>query len=128
MSTTAVKKTCDRCGDSLEFSSWHYADVSLCGECNGKRIAQPRFDWEAEEQRTNDLEDLVLQLVERVEKLEQAWRDINSTKKDNSFEMDLAGNYKPRIPTERELNKADKELLELELSGQQTAKAIKAME
>ena len=107
MSITAVKKTCDNCGGSLEFSSWHYADVSLCGECNGKRIAQPRFDWEFEEQRTNDLEDLVLQLVERIEKLELCVRyplqEVTTTCSEPQSDV----NHKP---------------------GQQIAKAIKAME
>ena len=60
-------------------------------------------------ERTNDLEDLVLQLVDRVEKLEQAWRDINSTKRDCSVSIDLAGHYVPD-------------------PGAVIAKAIKAME
>ena len=89
----------------------------------GKTVVMSVFQWHAladikynvehEQERTDDhiedLEDLVLQLQDRIEKLEQAWRDSNSTKQDCSVSIDLAGHYVPD-------------------PGAVIAKAIKAME
>ena len=33
----SIKKACDMCGGSLEFGSWHFADMSVCSSCNQKR-------------------------------------------------------------------------------------------
>ena len=69
--------TCGACGQDLnpDNGTGLCFNATLCQyrvQNKQPSLGQPRFDWEFEEQRTNDLEDLVLQLVERVEKLEQA--------------------------------------------------------
>ena len=67
---------CEKCGTSpgsrpLCYACYNNRELIHAYKNNPLReVRQPRFDWEAKEQRTNDLEDLVLQLVERVEKLE----------------------------------------------------------
>ena len=79
--------TCGACGQDLDPRN----DTGFCFNSDMCKyrvqnkqppLGQPRFDWEAEEQRTNDLEDLVLQLVERVEKLESGKPDMPEPEKD----------------------------------------------
>ena len=125
------------------------ARLIRCGELlNGE--APWVYDSESEEQRTNDLKDLVLQLVERVEKLEQRVSAVVShvefqldSGQEKTIEiMDRIGRLefavqelerpyyekpKSRIPTERELNKADRELRAASESGHHIARALEKM-
>ena len=102
MSTTGISPNCIKCGMSLINGGCTWRNgAPTCWSCTEKESRQPRFDWEAEEQRMDDLEDLVLQLVDRIERLEFAVQEL----KRPYYE-------KPQTV----------------VPGQQIAKAIKAME
>ena len=60
------------CCPSCGMVGGHNDDCSALRMYNKIYVREPRFDWEFEEQRTNDLEDLVLQLVERIDGLEKS--------------------------------------------------------
>ena len=83
-----------------------------------KMTRQPRFDWEAEEQRMDELEDLVFQLLERVEKLEQRngilFKEIDARLKD----LERVRDFGHEISANR---------IECDSAGQNIANAIKAM-
>ena len=92
--------TCGACGKDLDprNNTGFCFNEALCQyrvQNKQPSLGQPRSDPEFEEQRIDDLKDLVLQLVERVERLEQAWRDINSTKRRGDWEKPMGLELKP---------------------------------
>ena len=87
MSTTGISPNCIRCGVNLLGRSavWN-GGAPYCSKC--APFSEDQYDIER-------LRAVVSQLLERVKKLEEAWRDANSTKKRGDWEKPMGLELKP---------------------------------